>query len=435
MNTIKVNTADNLGNLANIVNSPKNISKLQNLILNLSSTPDPVINMLNMAVNNSIKSINNSDIEYHNKATQAVDHCQLRPLDEISSEMCTPTPLPLPTTQCIQPAVTKSTYKECALFRYEAPAIIIKKIKRDGYYVFRNMISDTELDVCKKYFYDDKVNYNRLRDEFINPSMLKKVGSELQRKLVNIKYRASNNNNSSDAASFHRDLHIKNNEKRVNNFTILTYVDGGIMQLIPGSNRNQQIDFLQIKHYYDSVVEIKLAPGDVLIVEMATIHRGLFYKKQKERRLLQLFDTVFNEELDYFLKNVLHIPCRNNCSKTQSDMFIKLNKNKFVSNMINGASFFNTALGYSKLPMKYITSLEGVKYISPESNQPRVVIKDDTFQPNNLYATNFPVIDIPEHERSRYIFLSLMLNHIMTLILICIIIAIIVLTINLVFKD
>jgi hypothetical protein len=168
---------------------------------------------------------------------------------------------------------------------------------------------------------------------------------------------------------------------------------------------------------------------------MATIHRGLFYKKQKERRLLQLFDTVFNEELDYFLKNVLHIPCRNNCSKTQSDMFIKLNKNKFVSNMINGASFFNTALGYSKLPMKYITSLEGVKYISPESNQPRVVIKDDTFQPNNLYATNFPVIDIPEHERSRYIFLSLMLNHIMTLILICIIIAIIVLTINLVFKD
>ena len=70
--------------------------------------------------------------------------------------------------------------------------------------------------------------------------------------------------------------------------------------------------------------------------------------------------------------------------------------------MINGASFFNTALGYSKLPMKYITSLKKVKYISTDANQPRVVIKDDTFQTNNLYATNFPVVDIPEHERSRY---------------------------------
>ena len=95
--------------------------------------------------------------------------------------------------------------------------------------------------------------------------MLKKVGAELNKNLISIKYRASNNNNSSDAGSFHRDLHIKSNEKRVNNFTVLTYIDGGIMQLIPRSNRNQAIDILDIGDYYNNLVELKMNPGDILM--------------------------------------------------------------------------------------------------------------------------------------------------------------------------
>ena len=54
--------------------------------------------------------------------------------------------------------------------------------------------------------------------------------------------------------------------------------------------------------------------------------------------------------------------------------------------------YYNTALGYTKLPMKYITSQKDVKYISTETNQPRVIVEDNTFQKDNLYHPNFPVV-------------------------------------------
>ena len=53
--------------------------------------------------------------EFYQKATKPVDHCRLRTLDEISSEMCKPT-----TKLCIEPAVTQpeSNGKSCVLYRY-----------------------------------------------------------------------------------------------------------------------------------------------------------------------------------------------------------------------------------------------------------------------------------------------------------------------------
>ena len=293
-----------------------------------------------------------------NKSNLPVDHCRLRPLSEINDTMCAPKPTPNVTTKCIIPEITTPSYEEgtCALFRYDSPQNILNTIKDKGYFIFRNLIPKENLEIAKKYFYDNKVNYNKLLDLFIKPHMLKRVGVEIDKQLVNIKYRASNNNNSSDAGSFHRDLHIKSNEKRVSNFTVLTYLDGGIMQLIPRSNRNQAIDILDIGEYYNSHVELRLNPGDVLIFEMATIHRGVFYKKQRSRRLIQLFDTVFEENLSYFLKTTLHIPCGGDCSEKTSNLFISMNKNKQYSQILNSLGYFNAALGYSKLPSKYIRS-------------------------------------------------------------------------------
>ena len=64
------------------------------------------------------------------------------------------------------------------------------------------MIPKVELNIAKKYFYGNSVNYNKLFDKFIKPIMLRKVSNEIDKKLVNIKFRASNNNNSSDAGGF-----------------------------------------------------------------------------------------------------------------------------------------------------------------------------------------------------------------------------------------
>ena len=44
--------------------------------------------------------------------------------------------------------------------------------------------------------------------------------------------------------------------------------------------------------------------------------------------------------------------------------------------------------------MKYISNKPGVKYISTETNQPRVIVEDNTFQKDNLYKINFDTIDI-----------------------------------------
>jgi len=379
----------------------------------------------------------NNDTHVENKATLPVDHCRIRPLTEIKSSMCQLPPQP--TTVCIQPAVPQTTQvgdrKRCARYRYESPDKIVTKIKDVGYYVFRNMIATEELNVAKEYFYDHKVNYNRLRDEFIRPFMLNKVGNEMNKKLVNIKYRASNNNNSSDAGVFHRDLHIKSGESRVSNFTVLTYIDGGVMELIPRSNRMQNIDIFDVSKYYDSRVSIDLNPGDVLIFEMATIHRGIFYKKQANRRLIQLFDTVYEEDLDYFLKTTIHVPCKDRCSKKISDYFINVHKNKVLTNMANSFLFYNTAIGYTKLPISMITSRIGVKYISTESNQPRVVIEHDTFQKDNLYSPNFEIVDMSMADRERFLFLAFFLNNILIIVLIIVILTILILAIKLAIKN
>jgi hypothetical protein len=372
-----------------------------------------------------------------------VDYCKLRPLNEISSTMCEPTPIPttIPppvlTTKCIKPVVTSPKFVEgsCAIYRYESPEKIRQTIKDQGYYVFRNMIPKVELNVAKKYFYGNSVNYNKLSDKFIKPIMLKKVSNEIDKNLVNIKFRASNNNNSSDAGGFHRDLHIKSGEERVSCHTVLTYIDGGVMELIPTSNRKQTIDLLDVNQYYNMRKEVTLNPGDVLMFEMATIHRGVFYKKQESRRLIQLFDTVFEEDLDYFLKTILHVPCGDNCSKKTSDYFVKLHKNKFWSNLANSIVYYNTALGYTKLPMKYITKHPDVKYISTETNQPRVIVEDNTFQTDNLYHPNFETLNMSVEDRERFMFLAFLLNHILTFILVIVIIVIVVLTIRIIARS
>ena len=166
------------------------------------------------------------------------------------------------------------------------------------------------------------------------------------------------------------------------------------MQIIPRSNRNQTIDILDIGDYYNNNVELKMNPGDVLIFEMATIHRGVFYKKQSSRRLIQLFDTVFEEDLNYFLKNTLHISCGGDCSKKASSFFISMNKNKKYSEFLNSLGYFNAALGYSKLPAKYFSSVPDIKYLSTESNQPGLEVIDNTFQVDNHYIMNFETKDI-----------------------------------------
>ena len=77
-------------------------------------------------------------------------------------------------------------------------------------------------------------------------------------------------------------------------------------------------------------------PGDLLLFNASLLHRGIFYKtKSKNRRLIQLFDCVSLRDMKKYEESILHIPCRNECSSLISNSLIKINKNKFSSDVAN----------------------------------------------------------------------------------------------------
>ena len=368
--------------------------------------------------------------EFYQKATKPVDHCRLRTLDEISSEMCKPT-----TKLCIEPAVTQpeSNGKSCVLYRYESPEQIQHKLKTTGYYIFKNMIPKHILDIAKSYIKGNTVNYDRLNKEFIKPHMLDNIGKEIEKNIINIKYRVSNNNNSSDAASFHRDLQNYSKNKTTRVYTILTYIDGGNMELIPGTNSHPRMSLSEALHFWTKRTPNVMEPGDVLMFESTTIHRGIFYKKQKDRRLIQLFDCVYDVDFDYYQNTILQVPCRKQCSSKVSNSLVKLHKNKTLSNCFNKLVYLNTCLGYSKFGYKLFTTDPDIRYLSPETNQNRLIIKSDTFQKDNLYVMNVGGHkDIDENRRNLLLFITLNFNTILLVALVAILITIFALLIRLI---
>lgn len=378
------------------------------------------------------------------KATEAVDHCRLRNITEIKSDMCEPTPtttpINLPTQECIKPAIPRTNQVgeevTCALYRYDSPDKIHSILKETGYYIFKKIIPNKFLEIAKKYIVDKNVNYNRLNKEFINPHMLSSVGKEIDRNIINIKYRVSNNNNSTDAASFHRDLHNYSNNKNTRVYTILTYIDGGNMELIPGSNRYPRMNIPQAFHFMNKRKSNILEPGDILMFEATTIHRGIFYKNQKDRRLIQLFDCVFDYDYDYYMRTIMHTPCKDKCDKEFAGSLVKLNKSKTMSNLMNFFIYFNTAFGYSKLGLSPFTKDKEIKYVSTDSNQARLNIKNDTFQKNNLYIMNVEGEKNWDIKNRRiFLFLSFLLNLLIILILIILVITILSIVLKIIIKN
>lgn len=355
------------------------------------------------------------------KATKAVDYCKLRSLDEIKSTICEPLPTePEKKTICVKPAVIPNFVdtklqpkKECALHRYEPPETIIRKIKNQGYYLFKNMIEKKNIDMAKLLFYDNKVIYNKLQDKLINPHILKNISNEINKKLINIEFSVSNDNSTDSNTSiyFHRDLHIKSNESRINCFTIVTYLDGGIVELIPESNRNPNITINNLKKFYDKKVLINLQPGDVLIYEMSILNREVIDENKDNRRLIELYNTVYLEDLDYFLKHTGFVSCGENCFKDNSITFIDdCKQNKFSNNLIYKLSYFNSAIGYSKLPISFITDDKEIKYLTNIVDKTILNIQENIYQKDNHYISNFNIKSLNMKERNKFLLLSFYLN-------------------------
>jgi hypothetical protein len=309
---------------------------------------------------------------------------------------------------------------------------IMYNLHSDGFQVFRNAIPLDKVEYAKNQI-NSQVNYFLLKP-FIDKELLGKANNLLGENLTCIKYRVSNNTNSSDAGSFHRDLqsYVKNETTPV--FTTLTYLDPAVMQLIPKSFNNTEIPFTKINEFYKSKINIEMNPGDILIFYASTIHRGIFYKNRapdSNRRLIQCFDCVKLSDLNRFQRSILHLPCGTNCSNIISKINIKLNKIYGVSEVLNIMGTITTAKGYGSFygsPRKFTKDSE-IKYLSTETNQDRLVPSGkDEFQTQNMYIHNTSnPKDILQKDLNTYYFYAFYLDGLIFLFLLTLLVVLIIL--------
>jgi len=257
----------------------------------------------------------------------------------------------------------------------EVPPEVVSKLHRDGFYHFRNVMSPENVDYARKYV-TDTANYTKM--EVYISQVLGSLYTESGLQLDCTKYRISNNNNSVDAAGFHRDLQAMNNDivEPVPVYTVLSYLDDdSTMELIPGSHKKYRMSILEAIRSLNNSVEIQVRPGDILIFHASLIHRGVFYKRVSNRRLIQCFDCTPNAD---YSQKILHLPCMKTCSKTMRTMFSYIAGARPLIKTFDTINYFNVATGYGSTS-NFMARLnyEGIEFLSTESNTPRLKPKFD----------------------------------------------------------
>ena len=250
----------------------------------------------------------------------------------------------------------------------------ISNLEMHGYCVLRGVVRDNDVDYCAEYITHHKVNYNVV-ETFLDDVIFPTINSGLGYNLRNMKYRVSNKDNSNDASAFHRDLIAPYADEGDTQpiYTVLSYLDTASMELVPGSHRYSNMDYKTAVENINNVVGVELTKNDILIINAAMIHRGIFYKKSLNRRLIQCFDCIPIEKYDIYRDLILHLPCGNNCWHYFENMMIYISKIKPIINVVNTFNYFNVATGYSSDKIVNYLGNRGYKtlYFSSEANNCR----------------------------------------------------------------
>ena len=216
--------------------------------------------------------------------------------------------------------------------------------------------------------------------------------SKLNPSYVCVKYRASNNTNSSDAGLLHRDIM---NYGQLSAavvapppvFTILIYLDTASMRIVPGSYKLPSMSLVEAIKYRMGTEKITINPGDLFMFHASSIHSGLFDSDtSRDRRLVQIFEVYPTRELrDYYNKNyTLHIQCdgkkcinSSKSGKRAANYISRIQGLKFINELL----YFNAACGYGKNPVLN----QGYTIVSSEANAQRVIQTGPQVQSDNLY--------------------------------------------------
>jgi hypothetical protein len=163
-----------------------------------------------------------------------------------------------------------------------------------GYIYLKDVLSPDDTDYALSAYNGTLVDYPKMRDFIDNrflPAVTRKIPYITDPHYV--KFRFSDNNNSTDAAVVHRDVYNYTSEKSLPNLTVLCYFDDSEMELHEYSHGAFSTNFVTC---YGTKKRIKMSKGDVLVFYSTMLHRGVKFGKSKHRRLLQVFDVYPTKE-------------------------------------------------------------------------------------------------------------------------------------------
>lgn len=171
-------------------------------------------------------------------------------------------------------------------------------IQDNGYILLQNVLTPTQIDFALTCIEkDNTVNYHIMKqfiDNYFFPTIQQSTNIIKNPKYV--KFRFSNNNNSTDASTFHSDIYNHTNSELLPIYTCLCYFDDSQLEVIPKSHiASNNISCIQS---YSNKVILKVNRGDILVFHANLHHRGVNFGTSQNRRLLQVFE-VFPDEKTY----------------------------------------------------------------------------------------------------------------------------------------
>ena len=241
--------------------------------------------------------------------------------------------------------------------------ICILYMIKDCYLKMDNFLSINLINEMKKNILsNNKINYKNF--DIIVIKIMKLLGKKFNCDPIPTKYRVSDgkskkNSNSTDAANFHRDINVFENNENIDIYTLVMYLDNAKLEIIPNSCN------IFNEKYLDTNKIIKFKKGDAILFNARMLHRGKFEIKSNSRTCIQIFE-IYKNKSDFrkYRKKILTIPDTTN----YNDLIISQNwyNIPFIYNYIKRK-------GKQVFVNKIKNNQTGFEYLSTDSQRPRAI--------------------------------------------------------------
>jgi hypothetical protein len=261
-------------------------------------------------------------------------------------------------------------------------------LNKQGYVLFNDILDTSQVEDA---YENEYVDYDKVI-KYIENEMLVKLDSQMGWKSDYIKFRASNNNNSSDASCFHRDV-IPQQNVMCKSYTCLSYVDDASMELIPESHMNLFSTDGEAIDIYTNRKEIQIKKGDMLLFNSTILHRGIFTDDLAKRKLIQVFEVFPSEtELMHLKDRYMHVPAK---QETYAPFMQFFSSFRITGNIMNIIGYYNAVTGYAILDKKCIGN---TLFLSSEGLRGRLDIYNskNKIGLNNKYVIKHETINLPK---------------------------------------